>query len=219
MKLPRALAAAPLLVLLALFATACVSTENPQGWAAPVFDGDTVYFLPSKDHVSAAPLAADAQSSTLTWTFPDKNKPEDKNVKLQAIYGEPVVDGDNLYFTSFSGGVWALNKTTGRPIWDMKSEITGNVAGGIAISGNFAVFGTTEGQLYVVNKSDKSTAPGWPTAGKQLGDGIWATPVVKGDTIYVATMGGDVHALKLSDGSENWAKPFHASGAIADLSR
>ena len=219
MKRPRALAAAPLFLFLALFASACVGTESPQGWAAPVFDGDTVYFLASKDRLAAAPLTPEAQNATIAWNFPDKNNVADKNVKLQAVYGTPVIDGDRLYFTSFSGGVWALNKADGRPVWNMKTEIDGNVVSGIAVSGDLAAFGTTTGHLYVVNKSDKSPATGWPAGGKTFGDGIWAAPVISGDTIYVATMGGDLYSLKLSDGSENWEQPFHSSGAFGDLAQ
>jgi outer membrane protein assembly factor BamB len=99
----------------------------------------------------------------------------------------------------------------------MKSEIHGNVAGGVAVGDKLLAFGTTEGDLYVVNKADKSPAPNWPASGKKVDGGIWATPIIKGDTLYVATMGGDLRAYKLSDGSEVWANPFHTTGAIPDI--
>ena len=213
----RALAVLPLLALIALLATACVGTESPQGWAAPVFDGDTVYFMTSKDHLAAATLSADGASAQITWNFPDKNNAADKDFKLQAVYGEPVIDGDRIYFTSFSGGAFALDKATGRPIWQMKNELSGNIAGGLAVSGNFVAFGTTDGHVYVVNKTDKSPAPGWPASGRTFGDGVWATPVIKGDIMYIATMGGDLYAVRLSDGSDVWHEPFHSTGAFADL--
>jgi len=214
---PRALAAAPLFLLFALFAASCVGTENPQGWAAPVFDANSVYFLQAKDRLAAAPASNEA-NTTITWSFPDKNNTADKDVKLQAVYGDPVISGDRLYFSSYSGGVFALNKADGRPAWRMKDEIQGNLVSGVAVSGDLLAFGTTEGRLYVVNKSDKSPAKGWPAAGIDYSSGIWATPVIKGDTVYVATMGGEVHALDLANASERWAKPFRASGAVAALS-
>ena len=215
-KKPRALLALPLILLVATLGAACVSTEDPQGWAAPVFDGSNVYFLSSKDRLASAPANADP-STTVTWTFPDKNKAEDKDIKLQAVYGEPVVDGPNLYFSSYSGGVFALDKATGRPKWRMKDEINGNVTGGVAVGGNFLAFGTTDDHLYVVNKNDKSPAPNWPAGGMKLDEGIWATPIIKGDILYVATMGGVVRAFHLADGSDAWAKPFNSSGAIVDM--
>jgi eukaryotic-like serine/threonine-protein kinase len=209
--------AAPLLFFLVLLATACVGTENPEGWAAPVFDGDTVYFLQSHDRLAAAPLSSTATSTQITWSFPDKSRTEDKDVSLKAVYGEPVIDGDRLYVSSYSGGVFALNKADGRPVWRMKDEIEGNVVGGVAVSGNVLAFGTTEGHLYVVNKTDKSPAPGWKQSGVSYNSGIWATPIIKDGILYVATMGGDLHAIDVATGAEKWEKPFHSSGAIADF--
>src|SRR6185312_3578318 len=177
---PRALAVLPLLALIALLATACVGTESPQGWAAPVFDGNTVYFMPNKDRLAAANLAADGSSAQITWNFPDKNNTADKDVQLQAVYGQPVIDGNRIYFTSFSGGVFALDKASGRPLWRMKDELSGNVAGGLAVGDKLLAFGTTDGHLYVVNKGDKTPAPGWPADGQKFGDGIWAAPIIKG---------------------------------------
>ena len=217
MKLPRALAVAPVILLVALAASACIGTENPQGWASPVFDNNTVYFLQSKDRLGAAPITSTDQTITLDWSFPDKNRTEDKDISLKAVYGEPVIDGDRLYFSSYSGGVFALNKTDGRPVWRMKDEIKGHVVGGVAVGANVLAFGTTDGHLYVVNKADKSPAPGWNAKGRSFGEEIWATPIIKGDTLYVATMGGDVHALSVKDGSELWEEPFHTSGAVPDI--
>lgn len=218
MKNPRALAVAPLFLILALLAASCVSTENPQGWAAPVFDANSVFFLQAKDRLAAAPTSNDP-NTTISWSFPDKNNPADKDVKLQAVYGDPVIDGDRLYFSSYSGGVFALNKADGRPTWRMNAnEIQGNAVSGVAVSGDLLAFGTTDGRLYVLNKADKSPAKGWPKAGISYNDGIWAAPVIKGDTIYVATMGGEVHALDVANAAERWSRPFRAPGAIAALS-
>jgi outer membrane protein assembly factor BamB len=113
---PRALAVAPLLLFFAIFASACVSTENPSGWAAPVFDGNSLYFLASHDRLASAPAPTDA-GTTIAWHFPDKNNKDQSNIKLQGVYGEPVVEGDTIYLTSYSGGVFALNKSNGVPKW------------------------------------------------------------------------------------------------------
>ncbi len=214
-KFPRALAAAPLVLFLALFATACVSTENPSGWAAPVFEGETIYFLASHDRLASAPAPTDA-GTTIAWSFPDKNNKDQSGFKLQGVYGEPVVEGDSIYLTSYSGGVFALNKATGVPRWRVKpGDISGNVVGGAAVNGDLLVFGTTDGHLYGINKSDGSTASGWPKGGLAYGDGFWATPIMKGDTLYVADMGGNLRALGVADRSEKWK--FHTTGAIAEI--
>jgi len=212
---PRALAVAPLLLFFAIFTSACVSTENPSGWAAPVFDGNTLYFLASHDRLASAPAPTDA-GTTIAWNFPDKTNKDQAKLKLQGVYGEPVVESDTIYLTSYSGGVFALNKSNGAPKWRVKADdISGNVVGGAAVNGDVLVFGTTDGHLYAVNKNDGSTASGWPKGGLAYSDGIWATPIIKDDTLFVADMGGNLYALSLADRSEKWK--FHTTGAIANV--
>jgi outer membrane protein assembly factor BamB len=212
----RALLIGAVLLFLPLF-TACVRVTNPDGWAAPVIDGQDVYVSTSKGHLSAVTLQ-DGNSATARWTFPDKDRDADKNIKPEAIYGDPVVEGGRVYIATFSAGVFALNKEDGRPVWPASgtntAKITGNIAGGVTVANGVLYFGTTEGRLYAWNASDGT--PAWPEP-KRFGRGIWATPVAIGDNLYVATMGGELHALSLADGSPAWIDPFVATGAIADL--
>lgn len=204
------------LLFLPLFA-ACVSVTNPDGWAAPVIDGQDVYVSTSKGHISAVTLQ-DGDSATARWTFPDKDIDADDKIEPEAIYGDPVIDGDRVYIATFSAGVFALNKADGRPAWPLNgtnaSKIKGNIAGGVALANGILYFGTTEGRLYAWNASDGT--PAWPEP-KRFDRGIWATPVALGENLYVATMSGELHALSLADGSPAWINPFLATGAIADL--
>lgn len=188
---------------------------NPQGWASPAVDGPNAYYLQSKDHLAAITFAASGDA-TAGWTFPDKNKSDQKNLKLQAIYGTAAVDGDTVYGASYSGSVFAINKADGNLRW-IRSDLQGSVIASPTLAGDYLAVATVDRQLYLLKKSDGSPAPNWPKGGIALKAGIWAQPVAKGDTLYVATMGGDVLALKLADGSPVWSKPFHVSGAIADL--
>lgn len=215
-KFPRAFAALPLLALVALLFSACVSVENPQGWGAPAFTPNAVYYQESKDHLSGAALAPDG-SATRSWVFPDKNNPLDKDLKLKAIYGAPVVDGDAVYFSSFAGGVFALSKDTGRPIWRVSSGFSGDIVGGVTLGGGKLAFGTTDGDVHLVDARDGKPVAGWPKDGVNFKKGVWAAPIIAGDLVYVASMDGTVDALRLSDGSRAWPKPFSATGAIAEL--
>jgi outer membrane protein assembly factor BamB len=210
-----AVLALALLLLPAL--SSCVRVLNPSGWAPVAFDGDTAYVATSKGHISAISINGD--SGTAKWTFPDKNQQADKKFDTKALYGAPVFDDTHLYLTSFAGGVFALNKADGRPVWPgpdgNASKIDGNVPGGIALADRKLFFGTTNGRVYGWNAADASAAVGWESP-KKLNGGVWATPIVDGDTLFVATMKGELHAFSLTDGSERWT-PFKASGAIADL--
>lgn len=203
------------LLLFGLLASGCVSTENPQGWAQPVPTQGDLLLLQSKDHLTSAHLNAD-NTGTVNWIFPDSKLSDQKDLKLKAIYGEPVIDGDTIFLGAYSGDAFAVNRADGKMKWHLAS-LNGSVVGGPVVDGELLAFGTTEGRLYVVKKADGSPAPGWPLQGKVLKGGIWAEPVMANGVIYVATMEGQLYALKLSDGSDVWAKPFSASGAIAEL--
>ena len=204
------------LLLLPLFSS-CVSVLSPTGWTPVTFDGDTAYLTTSKGRISALQLTGD--NATAKWTFPDPDNSEDKKLKTRAIYGKPVIDGDRIYLATFEGGIFALDKETGRPTWanpeKAADRIDGDIAGGIAASEELLFFGTTDGRLYAINKSDGAPAPGWQEP-KSFNGGIWATPVVSGDTVFVSTMKGEVHALSIADGNERWQKPI-SEGAIAEL--
>jgi len=208
-----------LLALLALpLLSSCVSVLNPTGWAPVVFDGDTAYVVTSKGRLSAVSLNGD--SAQAKWTFPDPDRDSDDDFRTRAIYGAPIVDGDRIYVATFAGGVFALNKEDGRPIWPAAgpndSEIDGNITGGLAMAGDNLYFGTTEGRLYAWKKSDGTPAPGWEKP-RSFDGGIWATPIVDGDTIFVATMKGHVYALSAADGSERWVEPFSSTAAVPEL--
>lgn len=205
------------LLLLPLLSS-CVKVLNPTGWAPVAFDGDTVFVTTSNGRLSALKLAGD--SADEIWTFPDKDRSEDKKLKTKAIYGAPVVSGDRIYISTFHGGVFALRTSDGRPIWPASEgagvKLDGDIPGGVALAGENLYFGTTEGHVYGLKQSDGTPATGWEKP-KVLGGGIWATPVVSGDTLVVATMNGGLHGMSLADGSEQWS--FEASGAIAELTK
>ncbi len=198
--------------------SSCVSVLSPTGWAPVVFDGDTVYVTTSNGHLSALKLERD--TATALWTFPDENRDEDKKLDTKAIYGAPVVSGDRVYLASFQAGVFALRKEDGRPIWSSSSgnanKLDGDIPGGVALAGENLFFGTTEGLVYGWKQADGTPATGWEKP-KRVAGGVWATPIVSGDHLIVATMDGGLHALSLADGSVRWS--FDVSGAIAELTK
>ncbi len=87
MNLRRAPLIGAILLSLPVFA-ACVRVTNPDGWAAPVIDGQDVYVSTSKGHISAVTLQ-DGDAATARWTFPDKDRDPDKKIEPEAIYGAP----------------------------------------------------------------------------------------------------------------------------------
>ncbi|HEV7215716.1 MAG TPA: PQQ-binding-like beta-propeller repeat protein, partial [Chloroflexota bacterium] len=100
----------PLAVLLLGTASACYSVASPQGWADPVFDGNTVYYTRNPGKLEAYDRSAQRQ----LWEFPTSQM---KNVKLEGIYSTPVIDGQILYTAAYNGSVYALDRTSGQPHW------------------------------------------------------------------------------------------------------
>jgi outer membrane protein assembly factor BamB len=213
-KLPVAIA----IGLLALMSAACMDVANPEGWAAPVFDDDTIYYFPDKDRLSAVAITTDG-GAALLWTFPPENQ-GDEDVDIEAVYGEPVIDGDRIYFAGWEGAVYAVSAQSGQLLWTSKGrvDITGGVVSGPVLNGDRLYIGTTEGRVYALTTENGTAVPEWPEGGLRLGKGVWAPPILANDTLYIATMDGELYALSPQTGEALWPEPFEAdSGAIPDL--
>jgi len=216
-KHPRFLVAA-IAAAIAVVSVGCAGIANPEGWARPALEEPTAYLVLDKNELFAVEVQ-DGGFGATRWSFPDKNRhPDQDDLDLRAIYSMPVVDGDTIYIADYDEGVFAINAADGSIRWRIKGDdISGNVVNDLGSSEELLSFGTTDGHVYIVKKSDGSPADGWPAGGRTFGKGVWAAPVIQGDRVFVATMGGKLHALSLADGSEVWQAPFEADGAIASL--
>ena len=217
-NIPRIALAGPLFVVLALLAASCGGIANPQGWAEPTVAGDIAYIFRSKDKLSAVELREDGSTQVL-WTFPNEDISNQKDLKLEAVYGKPVVKGESLYFATHNGQVFALRARDGDLLW-VADDFNGSIVGGPTLAGGKLFFGTTEGYVYALDAESGGSGQGWPDRGIRFSaKGVWAAPAASedGSTIFIATMGGEVYALSADDGSELWDQPFKISGAIADL--
>lgn len=215
----RALPAGVLLTCAVFLLAACGSVASPEGWAAPVFDGDIAYVFLDDHELSA--VALDQNSGRVLWRFPDDRFGNEENIEIDGVYTEPVVDGDFIYLGGFEGEIYAIGRDDGRLRWTTAGnyDIKGSIVGGPILVQGTLVFGTTDGYIYRIQASDGSPFPGWPEDGLSFSKkGVWAPPVARGDTLYVATMSGRVHAIDLASGQERWTRPFEGdSGAIAEL--
>ena len=194
-------AAATLLIMAALLATACTSVASPEGWAAPVQTDSVLLATLDKGELTAI----DLKDGSPLWTFP----PKDLNVELEGLYGDPVVMGDKVYFGTYSGDFYVLDVASGAPVWP-PLETDGVIVGGAALAGGSVYVGSGDGKLYVLDA--ETGEPRWTF---KADDAIWSTPVVSEGVVYVTTMGGSVYALDAETGDPKWAQPFEAGGAIA----
>ncbi len=208
----------PVILVVAVFSSACVGFSEPRGWAAPVFDGETVYVFLDRDEFVAANL--DEFGAEWSWTFPDDDLDAEKEFDLEAVYGPPLFAGDRIILAGFSGEMVALGPEgrfiAGRGSW-WRDDVNGSIVGGATLAGDRFVFGTTEQRLYVRNVVDGGAVAPWPIDGRKLKGEIWSQPVVVDNIMYVGTMDGNLYAFDLESGQALWTRPFEAGGAIADL--
>jgi len=209
---PRRFVGGLALLVVALVSAGCNGLVRPQGWATPALDGSTAYVFLDKDRISAVDLGGSG-APQVRWTFPDDGNAGQDEIEIEAAYGSPTVLDDTLYFVGHEGDVFALDTESGLPSWQFDA-VEGSVVDGPAIGDDRLAFGTTEGRLYVLNL-DGSVAEGWD-GGRNLGEPIWATPVIDDGRLFVATMDGSLHGFNLADGSELW-EPFEANAAIPSL--
>ncbi len=202
-----------------LFLAACGGLANPEGWSTPSFQNDTLYYFPDRDTLVA--VEVDEQGPrTAVWSFPDTALEDERDIDVEAVYGDLVVTDDAIYFAGWEGHVYAVEPEEGRLLWTTHNRIsiTGSVVGGVLHHDGRLFFGTTEGHFYALEAETGTIAPGWPEEGFTFDKGIWATPVLLGDRIFIGTMTGEVHAISPDDGSPVWADPFESgTGAIPEL--
>lgn len=190
-----------------VLATGCARIAKPQGWAGPVVGGDSLYVSIANGKMAA--LKPDDMS--VKWVFPP-NTDEGKKLNLEGIYGAPVVAEGSVYFGAYDGYVYALNASdgsmrwafhTGGPIVSGVSAKTGGTVAAPALDTLY--FGSEDGYVYAVDKDGKLK---WQF---KTGDAVWTTPLVS-DSVYVASVGGNLYSLDPQTGAQHWA--FHSSAAL-----
>ena len=190
------------LLLSALFLAGCTGIASPEGWAGPVAADGTFFVSLERGKLSAI----DQETGQARWTFPGNSK-EEKELKLKAIYGTPVVSGNRIYFGAYDGAAYAQDAETGALVW--RTETGGPIAGGPALADGTIYVGSLDGKAYALNAETGKAS--WPTP-FNAGAEIYAQPVVQGDVVYVATMGGRLFALDAASGEPRWT--FEADAGL-----
>ncbi|MFQ5874244.1 MAG: PQQ-binding-like beta-propeller repeat protein [Dehalococcoidia bacterium] len=209
-----------LLLLLVLVSLSCGPAGlgvNFTGWAGPVVVDDAVYLASKKGADRASVRALSAFDGNEQGRFTP-------TVKLEAIYGTPVVEGNTLYTTSVYqsngtefGRVYAVDVNSLVTAWEfppLGRDDMGPVFGGVAFSPDTSTIyvGSADGKLYALDASDGTPKRG---AGGVVFDAkspIWGAPVVDKGIVYFGTMGGTLFGVNEGGGK---AFEFRVGGAIA----
>jgi outer membrane protein assembly factor BamB len=223
------------LVAFAAMAVACTSATQPRGWAAPVKTDPVLLVSTGHGHFDAL----DPSSMQRLWRFPGEVHCDGcGNIDwvingsgagtLKGVYGDPVqAKNGTVYFGDYNGYLYAI-----RPA-DVKKGLTDSsrphaatfkfsapIIGGVALD-------EASGQLYVAsgdsvyklatsqldarfdNKDAKIEFAKLLSTGKD----IWATPVIDGGKVYIASLDGTLYALDGDTGKEAWH--FTSSSGLA----
>lgn len=168
--------------------------EHPVGAAIPggmTLEDGVLYLgaLDSRVH------ALDATSGNELWAF----------AAGRWVWGEPAVADGKVYFGALDQKVYVVNAASG-VLAQEPLPVDGAVRAGVVYADGIAYVVTDPGNVYALNAADAARlTPKWPPF--QAGAGLLATPVVSGDTIYVATTKGQVIAINRNTGTQQWQFP------------
>ncbi|MCZ6614377.1 MAG: PQQ-binding-like beta-propeller repeat protein [Chloroflexi bacterium] len=195
------------------------------GWSSPVVyeseEGRRVIYVGSQE---GRLLALDSLGGLL-WSFPDVTI--DESPLGRVLYGAPAVDGERVYFGTYSGELYALDAQTGEMAteWSINPIVVddGHIIGAPTLAGEEQCFGQTrgavEGDVLVVGSSSGSVyafcaADGSPVWRAETRGEVWGSPVVSDGTVYVGSQDGHMYAISLASGTPRWPQAFKAGGAI-----
>ncbi len=172
-------------------------------------EGDTLYVSIGYGSL----VAMDAASGAVKW-----------RQQLDATgSGTPTVFGNLVYVTGGDDTGWAVNKDTGRVIWQIgASSDINNVLGAPApaVSGDLAIFGFGSGEVQAVFRRGGLRRWDASVAGQRFGralgnvSDVTAAPVVSGDRVYVGNQAGRIVALNLGSGERIWTARDGAVGPV-----
>ena len=160
-------------------------------WGQPSFRDGTLYVASMDWSV----YAIDAASGDEIW-----------ETRLGgALASRPVLGDELIYVSSFDGNVHALDIDTGEVQWS--APAVDWVWGAAAIDDGTIYYSDIQGNIYAADAL--SGEQKWTVS---TGTRVQSTPVVSGDTLYIAsqidgeTPTGELTAFATADGSELWSK-------------
>ncbi len=158
---------------------------------APVVAGPGVLFIGNDDGTLAALAMQDGRPLWEQTIGTPEGRTELE--RMADVDGAPVLEGNNLYVTSFKNQTLAIEGPSGRPLW---SRDHGG-GGGLAVSSGHVVVTDGKGTVYGLDKT--SGAAMWSQ--QALARRSVTGPAIQGDYVVVADYKGYLHWLQMGDGA------------------
>lgn len=163
--------------------------NGPRG--TPTIDGDRLYVLGADGNL----LCASVETGRKVWEQNLLSKFGGSNIKW-GLSESPLVDGDKLIVNPGGPGasVVALNKNTGAVLWKSESDEAGYSSAVIAEVGGIKMYVLLTGEAAIGLRADNGKLL-WRYAKVSNPTANIATPIVKGDLVFVSTDYGTGCAL------------------------
>ncbi len=195
-----------LLILAALFFTACGGQVANQNWPGLSSDGEVLY-LANGPQITGY----NARTQEQVWQYP---APDDVNNAL-LFYAAPMISGDQITFGDYGQPGGFFNPRVTVSVYSRGSEewTNGTVAYDKIVAsplqvGDTIYVGTADNMVFALDA--KTGAGRWSF---EAGHSIWGQPAYEDGKLYVSSMDRSVHALDAETGVELWNTAFE--GAIA----
>ena len=216
------------LLLVGLTVLGCIGIKtSPEGGSGGTVANGTLFLSPSVRQpgglgctppaVDSKLVALSAADGTRFWEVPLEGSRSGGGFGCQssaapaAIFGSPAVAGELVYVGGYNGKIYAINISSGALRWVYPREgALGPIIGGVIVALDRVYFGDADGKVHALDADTGDIQPGFPVT---IGDKIWATPAVSGETLYIGCFDKKVYALSAIDGSQQWE--FLTEGAIA----
>lgn len=165
----------------------------------PAVAGDSVLFGNS----AGIFYALDARDGAVRWRFETAGHTlgaAEVGFDRRQIYSSPAVHEGVVYFGSRDAGLYALDLETGQQRWRSNDGTSAWVISSPAVAGGRVYSARSSSTLVrALDAADGSEI--WRVATEAA---VFASPVLAGETLYVANGAGLVLALNARDGSERW---------------
>jgi len=185
-----------LILSLVLLAAACGPTSVAGSWAGLGVDSNGLV-MANQDRVVRLNEAGAAR-----WEFPP---PGDRG--QAQFYAPPALTEDVVYVGGFDRKVYALDRDNGAQLW-VNEDAADRIIGGLAVAQGKVFAGEGTGGLLALNQRTGEREWFFPTD-----RGIWATPLILEDTVYVTSLDHNIYALDIDTGEVLWQQDLE--GAIA----
>ncbi len=164
-------------------------SEAKGKWIASPLVVDGKILAPNGD----ASLYALDLNGGLLWKFPTK----------QALWSQPVSDGELVYQASMDHYIYALDLDSGTEIWSV------DLGGAVLYSPTLG----EDGVLYVSslkrNLVALSTADGSILWERNFESDLWTQPALADGKLYFGDTAGLVYAVSAADGSDVWSQALN----------